>query len=63
VLSPQVIPNRSEQFHSQQLMRWAVCKVVYTSKTYFADYLRYELPKDLLFMLSKLSDWRTYWLP
>ena len=46
LLSPQVIQIPVEQIYSQLLtMRWVVCKVVYTSKTYFADDLPYELPK------------------
>ena len=49
LLSPQVIQIPVEQIYSQLLtMRWVVCKVVYTSKTNFADDLPYEL--------SKLSD-------
>ena len=45
MLSPQVIQIPLEQIHSQLLTtRWAVW-AVYTSKTYFADDLLYELPK------------------
>ena len=42
--SPQVIQIPKEQIHSQLLTTsWAVCRVVYTSKMYFADDLPYEV--------------------